>query len=311
MDRSIVIAVTDTGGAVREFSKGVKVNMKRELYSSFVSLSGEFICDREITAAQVCSVRLKVDGAVVFNGIPDKVEVFVQSGIRRISFVCRSYTSLTAQNEPEPGVINDVDLSQLVDSCLVHPEISVEQGTDVEDYIFVKSSSSLWDAIIAYNIKRQNRLPYIYDTNTIMSTKARSVKRSYAGEKLTNEGFGVNTMSMLSDVHMRIGNDEYQYSYDNPSAAAYRIKRSRYYELDFQWLQNIPQGLVYKVANSNRLRNIKYFEYCGFKNEQLFDVVSGTGTACDGMYINRVVLMADSKGIRTRVYCYDDDLGQR
>ncbi len=311
MDRTIKIAVADSSGTVREFAKGVKVVMKRELYLPYVSLSGEFICDTVITAAQICSVSLKLDGTVIFSGIPDRVEVFVQSGIRRISFVSRSYTSLTAQNEPEPGVISNVDLAGLVSSCLIHPQITVEQNTPSENYIYVKNSSSLWEAIIAYNIKRQNRLPYIYGTNTIMSTRANSTDRSYEGEQLLNEGFGVNTLNMLSDVHMRIGSDPYQYHYTNPYAAAYQIKRSRYYDLDYQWLHDIQQGLVYKTANSDRQRNVKFFEYASFKNEQLFDVVRSSGTSCDGMYINRVVFTADAKGLRTKVCCYDDDFGQR
>lgn len=311
MDRSITIVVTARDGVTREFSKGVKVIMKRELYSSFVSLNGVFICDKQIAVSQVCSVKLKVDGVVIFNGIPDKVSVYVQSGIKRLSFVCRSYTALTAQNEPKPGVINDVDLSGLVNGCLKHPQIKVEQGTAMESYIFVKSSSSLWDSIIAYNIKRQGRLPYIYDTNTIMSTTANSKKRSYLGEKLTNEGFEVNTLSMVSSVYMRLGNDEYQYHKDNPLAAMYSINRSRYYEMDYQWLHDADKGLAYKISNSNRLSKVKFFEYCSFNNEQLFDVVSGSGTECEGMFINRVVFTADAKGLRTRIYCYDDDFGQK
>lgn len=307
----IKIVVSDAGGVEREFSKGIKVNMVRDMYLPYVSLTGEFVCNSAITAAQVCAVKLKVGNDVVFSGIPDKVQVQVQRGIRRISFASRSYTSLAAQNEPEPGIISDVNLSSLVSSCLVHPMISVEQGTPVESYIYVKPSSSLWQAIVAYNIKKQNRLPYIFGTNTIMSTKANSTARSYSADRLTNEGFSVNTLNMLSELYMRIGNDQYQYHYTNPSAVDYKIMRTRYYELDYQWLHDIDQGLVYKAANSNRMRNVMFFEYSSFKNEQLYDVVGGTGTACDGMYINRVVLNADASGLRTRVSCFDDDFGQR
>lgn len=307
----IKIVITDENGVQREFTNGIRVVMRRELYASYVSLSGEFICDTEISASKICCIEMKLGSSTVFCGIPDRVEVHFRQAVRLISFSSRSYTSLTAQNEPQPGIISDVDLAGLVGSCLSHPKITVEQNTQVENYIFVKNSSSLWDAIVAYNIKRQNRLPYIYGTNKIMSTKAHSVTRNYGGEKILDAGFGVNTVSMLSDVHMRIGNDEYQYSYINPNAAAFGIKRSRYYELDYQWLHDIQQGLVYKVADSNRLSNVKFFEYASFRNEQLFDVVDGSGTACDGMYIDRVVFTADAKGMRTRVYCYADDLGQR
>lgn len=311
MVSGIKIVLSDPRGVEREFSKGIKVNMVRDMYLPYVSLTGEFVCDSAISAAQVCAVKLKIGSDVVFSGIPDKVQVQTRRGIRRISFASRSYTSLTAQNEPEPGIISDVNLSSLVSSCFVHPMISVEQNTPVESYIYVKASSSLWQAIVAYNIKKQNRLPYIYGTNTIMSTKANSVQRSYSGERLTNEGFSVNTLNMLSQLHMRIGSDQYQYHYTNPSAADYQIVRTRYYELDYQWLHDIDKGLVYKAANSNRLRNVMFFEYTSFKNEQLYDVVGGTGTACDGRYINRVEFTADAKGVRTCVYCFDDDLGQR
>ncbi len=311
MNREIKLVIIDSQGAQREFIYGIRAVMTRDMYLPYVSLSGEFVCDRELNASQVCAIMLKDDQTVIYKGIPDKVEVSTQNGIKRISFVSRSYTSLTAQNEPEPGVLNDVDLADLVSSCLNHPEITVEQNTPQEGYIYVKKSSSLWDAIVAYNIKRQNRLPYIYGANTIMSTKANSVSRSYTGEYIINSGFGVNTLNMYSDVHMRVGNDPYNYHYTNPSATDYKIKRSRYYDLDYQWLYNIPQGLEYKAANSNRKRNVRFFEYASFKNEQLFDTVSGSGTACDAMYINRVVFTADAKGLRTKIYCYADDFGQR
>lgn len=310
MSDNIKIAVLDQGGTEREFAKGIKVVMKRDIYVAYVSLSGEFICDSGISAAQVCRIRLKLGSSVIFSGIPDRVEVFMQGGVRRISFVSRSYTSLAMQNEHEPGIISDVDLDDLVSSCLVHPEITVEQNTPVENYIYVKQSSSLWDAIIAYNIKSRGRMPYIYGTGKIMSTKAHSAVRSYSGERLTGSGFAVNTQNMLSDVHMRIGSDQYQYSYANPLAPAYAIKRSRYYDLDYQWLYDITGGLEHKAAMSNRMCKADYFEYASFKNEQLYDTVAGSGTACDGKYIDRVVFTADSKGFRTKVYCFDDDYGQ-
>ena len=310
MSGNIKIAVLDQGGTEREFSKGIKVVMKRDIYVAYISLSGEFVCDSAITAAQVCKIRLKLGSSVIFSGIPDRVEVFFQGGVKRISFVSRSYTSLAMQNEHEPGIITDVDLASLVSSCLVHPEITVEQNTPVENYIYVKQSSSLWDAVIAYNIKSRGRMPYIYGTGTIMSTKANSAVRSYSGDTLIGSGFAVSTQNMLSDVHMRIGSDQYQYSYANPLAPAYAIKRSRYYDLDYQWLYDIDGGLEHKVAMSNRMCKANYFEYASFKNEQLYDTVSGSSTACDGMYIDRVVFTADSKGCRTKVYCFDDDYGQ-
>ena len=310
MPVNIKISVTDQGGTERDYSKGIKLVMKRDIYLAYISLSGEFICDTNITAAQVCRIRLKLGSSVIFSGIPDKVEVFMQGGVKRISFVSRSYTSLAMQNEHEPGIISNVDLDDLVSSCLVHPEITVEQNTPVENYIYVKQSASLWDAIIAYNIKSRGRMPYIYGTGKIMSTKAHSAVRSYTGEQLTGSGFSVSTLNMLSDVYMRIGSDQYQYSYSNPLAPAYAIQRSRYYDLDYQWLYDIVGGLEHKVAMSNRMCKANYFEYASFKNEQLYDTVSGTGTACDGKYIDRVVFTADAKGLRTKVYCFDDDYGQ-
>ncbi|MBQ2580892.1 MAG: hypothetical protein II574_04615, partial [Ruminococcus sp.] len=141
MPVNIKIAVTDQGGTEREFSKGIKLVMKRDIYLAYISLSGEFICDTNITAAQVCRIRLKLGSSVIFSGIPDKVEVFMQGGVKRISFVSRSYTSLAMQNEHEPGIISNVDLNDLVSSCLVHPEITVEQNTPVENYIYVKQSA--------------------------------------------------------------------------------------------------------------------------------------------------------------------------
>lgn len=307
----ITVAIVNGSGVLKEFDKGLEVKLERELYTPYVALSGEFVCDKAVTIAEICSLRLLWNNTVVFKGIPDKLSISHRNGVKRMSFSARSYTSLAAQNEPEPGIISDVDLAGLVGSCLVHPQISVEHNTPVENYIYVKPSSSLWEAIIAYNIKSLGRLPYIYGTNTIMSTKANSSAVSYSAAQLITEGIGINTVSMLSDVHMRIGSDQYQYSQVNASAQRFGIKRSRYYELDRQWLYDIDEGLLFKLANSNRRKEIRFFEYCGFSNEQLFDRVSSSGTGCDGMYINRVVLTSDRSGTRTRVYCYGDDLGQK
>ncbi len=70
--------------------------------------------------------------------------------------------------------------------------------------------------------------------------------------------------------------------------------------------------IVYFLAKyAAKLHLMTTVEYTSFKNEQLYDVVGGTGTACDGRYINRVEFTADAKGVRTCVYCFDDDLGQR
>lgn len=310
MSRNLTICTVSSAGTVKSFEKGIRLTMERELYLPYVRLSGEFVCDKAVTLGEICSIRLKWGNDDIFRGIPDKVYIYHKGGIKRISFVSRSYTSLAVQNEPEPGVISDVNMQQLVSSCLDHTEITVENNTPVENYIYVKPSSNLWEALTAYNIKKLGRLPYIHGANTIMSTKANSVSRSYLGQRLVTEGIGINTITMLSDVHMRLGDEQYQYNRTNPTAQTFKIKRSKYYELDYQWLHDPDEGLQYKLGSGDRKKNIKFFEYCDFLNEQLFDRVSESGTACDGMYINRVVLTADAKGQRTRVYCYDDAFGQ-
>lgn len=310
MSRSIKITAVDSSGTARDFQKGIKLVLKRELYTPFVSLSGEFICDSAVTAAQICELKLYISGEFIYHGIPDKVTVAKQGGLSRIVFSSRSYTSLTAQNEPEPGIMTDVTLSSLVRSSLDHPYIVVEENTPTENYISIKNTSTLWDAIIAYNLKQRSALPYIYARNTIMSTRARAVTRDYTGERILSEGFGVNTMAMLSDLHMRIGDGEYDHSFTNPYAASYKIIRSRYYDLDYQWLHDIDRGLAFKAATSNRKRNFCYFEYPSFRNEQLFDRVTSSGTVCDGKLINSVVITFDRHGARTRITCYEDDLGQ-
>lgn len=310
MDRA-VLSVTDAGGTVRRFSKGLRLNFRRELYTPYALLTGEFITDTAITAAQVCTVRLILGSSEVFCGLPDKVVLTREGGLGKISFTARSYTALTAQNEPEPGVISDIDLAGLVGSCLTHPYITAQQGTTVVNYIYVKPSSSLWEAVVAYNIKALGRLPYIRGTGTIMADKSASAVKSYNGAAILSSGGGVNTLSLLSDLHMRIGDGEYQYHYDNPAAVPYKIRRSRYYELDSQWLQNIPLGLEYKANASGKRCRYSFFSYAGYKGEELFDKVQSSGTACDGKYINGVSLTLDERGARTRIDCYDDPLGQR
>ena len=311
MDRPLKLVILDVNNIQRTFEKGIRLTMQRELYTPFAALNAEFVSPSSLNASRICSIKLLWGTDTVFHGIPDKVTMTTSAGMSLITVSARSYTSLTANNEPEPGIKSDVDLASLVTGCLPHPNITIETGTPVVNYIYVKPTSTLWSAIIAYNIKANDRLPYIHGTNKIMSTLSHSRQVDYTGVKLLSCGFGVNTLNMLSDVHMRIGDGTYDYNYNNPQTGKYSIKRSRYYELDRQWLYDMNKGLVYKTAISNQKRNFSFFEYPSFANEQLFDRVVNTSTDCDSKYINAVFMTADSKGVRTKISCYDDDLGQK
>lgn len=311
MYRPLKLVILDENNTPLTFEKGIRLTMQRELYTPFTALNAEFVSESSLNASRICSIKLLWGEQTVFHGIPDKAAVTTSSGMNLITLSARSYTSLTANNEPEPGIKSDVDLNSLVTGCLTHPDITIETGTPVVNYIYVKPTSTLWSAIIAYNLKARDRLPYIHGTNKIMSTLSLSRRVDYTGVKLLSQGTGVNTMNMLSDVHMRIGDGTYDYNYNNPQSVKYSIKRSRYYEMDRQWLYDINKGLVYKTALSNQKRNYAFFEYPSFADEQLFDRVSNTATQCDNKYINAVFLTADSKGIRTRISCYNDDLGQK
>lgn len=280
----------------------------RERYTPYTQCSGTVIADFELAA--VCSVELYYNNTLLHRGMADDLSKTFKDGRCFISFLSRGYTMLLGQNEPEPGLIADSNLSSLMNSNTAIPNVQWQSDTENVGYIFVKEKSTIWDAVCAYAYKAYKNYPFITDTNTVsVSLPKVETRINYNNETIVSMGETVSTSGIISRVYMKDINDEYSYSRDNSISSQYNIVREKYYALDQQWLASPDDGLQSKLRYSDKARNAVYITYVGHKFENLMNRaiynLDGVGFM-QAEYISGVIFYGNKNGVFTKITVYRD-----
>lgn len=292
--------------------KCVNFSFKKELYTPYTVAVGVFLMPEiDVDFSDISGISFYVNETRIHFGMPDRVNVFRRNGLEYVSILSRSHTMLLGQNEPEPGVISNVTLAQLITSNIQSDYISAQENTQNQDYIFVKEKSTIWDAINIYALKTYNTVPYIKGYNTVMVTADNAAEVDYSNAKIIGFGGGKDTTLALSDIYMsEFEQDTYPYEATNAALEQMNIRRKRYYAMDKQWLQSPLTGLKYKLRFSRRKSAFVNFSYAGFQNEDIMQKVTNLDPRFNGKFINALSVTGNSGGIFTQVCCYDDYYGQ-
>lgn len=282
-------------------SKCVSLHFEKERYTPYTTASGVFICEQELD--YISKLRLFLDGKGVHYGPVDSFERYVEGGISYIKFSSRGFSMGLSQNQPMPGMNLNVNLETLIDNNITIPYVTCEADTEVANYIFVKETSSLWDAVVALGQKVAGTYPYIYGENVIRLTRHESEAFDVFSHKIIREGFGVKLLNVVSDYHMKDTEDAYSYNYTNTVASNYEIVRHKYISLDRQWLSDPDSGLMHKGKFSGKGIKYSYLKLSGYCPVELRQNVLKGETEKE---ISRFSIDYNKNGFSTTLWFYED-----
>lgn len=282
-------------------SKCVNLHFEKERYTPYTTATGIFVC--EFDTDFISKVRIFLNEKGVHYGPIDSFEHYKEGGISYIKFSSRGFSMGLSQNQPMPGMNLNVNLQSLIDQNITIPYVTCEADTEVANYIFVKESSSLWDAVVALGQKVEGTYPYIEGENEIRLSKKDTEAFDISSFKVTKEGFGVKLLNVVSDYHMKDTEDAYSYNYTNNVAADYEIVRHKYINLDRQWLSDPDSGLMHKGKFSGKGIKYSYLKVAGYCPVDLRQSIILSETEKE---LSRFSVDFNKNGFFTTLWFYED-----
>ena len=160
MSTASINLYSNESGSEISLSQCINLHFEKERYTPYTTASGIFVCDKNID--YISKIRVFLDEKGVHYGPVDSFERYTEGGIGYVKFSSRGFSMGLSQNQPLPGMNLNVNLQTLIDNNITIPYVTCEADTEVTNYIYVKESSSLWDAIVALCQKITGPYPYIY-----------------------------------------------------------------------------------------------------------------------------------------------------
>lgn len=276
--------------------------LEREIYTPYSEMTAVFLAE-EIRYDNVLRIGLVWEDCEIFLGLADRVEQFMQGGVRFVRVKARSFGALLVQNELEQGLHANLTIGQLVQGFYEFKHLTY-QDDDRTGYIFVRDGTSLWDCIVHFGYKLTGKHPYAAE-NEIRLTLPEDATVHTVGEAVS---FGTvyDTTKLVSHYHMEdIAGNPNVYEEENQAAIGAEIVRNKQISFDQQYLSEPGKALSFRNKFSQRGWKAKFVEYAGFENEMLGDRVS-FGQFLENGVVCRVRFSFGRSGWRTRLWVYED-----
>lgn len=287
-------------------SNVISFNLVKDVYIPYTSLSVRFTIPRPWDVFGISQVWFHINDRPVHHGLADKTQITQYAGKNEISLCSRGFTSLLAQNQLPPGMIQNVSVDDIITGYYTLPYVTHEANNDKSNYIYVKNGSSLWDGVVNLTYKLNGTYPYIRDRNCVRITlESEPLTFSCNESDIIAVTDGQYTQRMVSHVNMADLSDSYDtYFTSDNDAADFNIVRHRVKELDKQFLYNPQQAVEFadKFAKRAMLRHGCIYSGCNF--EDLNDIIE-IGTDFSGR-IGRIEVNGSSEGVFTEVSAYND-----
>lgn len=288
-----------------ETRKIFSFSFAKEIYTPYTQISAVF--DGEGLIPEDCTeVFFYIDERLVHHGLPDQVKVIRENGAVRGTVSSRGFTSLLLENQLAPGFYMNLSINSLVDDFFRIPNITHEDSSADSGYIYVKSSSVMWDGVVNLAYKLNRQYPYIRGTNRIMISPVEDrILFVYGDDYLTSAGSEMVSKKISSDFHMGDLSGNYgSFDYTFPDAKELNIVRHKYFELDKRFLYDPDSASEYRGMLASRGWRRIFCSYNGYSGEDLGDelLIEGAGSGT----ISRVKVTGDEKGIQTELSIYRD-----
>ena len=276
----------------------------KDVYTPYVYFEAKFLSS-VFDVRKYSRLEFRIVSTLMHVGRIDSIDVKRKDNKCIVTVKSKGFTSLLCQNQPTPGMLTDIDLGGIIALCPDIPYISYK-NSDVENYMYIKEGSTIWDAICNLAYRQTGIHPYIIDTNTVRITKKEPSREFTLTEPIILEtGVIHDSTRIISDIHMQDTEGNYDvYSKKNTAAAERNIVRHKQIPLDYQFLSDPEKALDYRFAYSMRGSVCNYVRYVGFHFQDLFDIVNYPGFT--GKPIHRLELMFDGSNLMTTVGIYND-----
>lgn len=302
----VQLVLTDINGTSHVSEKSLSFRFEKEYYTPYASLNAVFIFANTIT--KITDVKLYINTKLIHHGFVDTADISVISnGSVKVRVSSKSYTYMLIQNQLEPGLKSNISLNSLMDSFIAIPNITHENNSDTQNYIFVKNNSNMWDAVENLCFKLNGGTPYIEGTNNVRITlKEPAVTQTFNNSNVISYGMLNDYTKILSDIHMQDVNNTYNvYNMSNSVAYQYNIVRHKHIELDKQYLSDPDSALTFRINHSMENCFSYYAQYQGYNGEDLNDNFA-ISSVMNMARINRVLVTGGSNGIVTKLFAYFD-----
>ena len=301
-----VLTVKTSDGTVLAESGVLSFLFTKDMYTPYTTLIARAAAERD-SYGEAAEVLLTIDGRTVHHGLADSIRWEKAGGERFLSVSSRGFTSLLVQNQIEPGLKMNISFNMLMDDYYTLPYVTHENNSDDSSYIYVRPNTSMWDAAANLSYKLLGTYPYIRGTNTVMISPAASPQSfDLSGESLISSGTELTGSRLASGYHMAdIGGSYGTFDLADSDAAALKIVRNKYFDLDMRFLYSPQQALVYRDKYDFRGYERVYGSYSGYKGEDISDRV--TFGAVSGERIGSLMIRGSSHGIITETGVYRDN----
>lgn len=276
----------------------------KEIYTPYVYFEGKYLSSAN-EISQINRIEFWIYKIMFHSGIVDSIDICRKDNRNVIHVKSKSFTSLLCQNQPEPGMLKDVDLAKLISTYSDIPYITCEDSA-VENYINIKDGATVWDAICNLGFRQTGFYPYIEGANKVKITPKKFYRWNYYENKdVLAAGVNHDFTRIISHIHMQDVSGEYNvYNKANAEAVSRNIIRHKQIPLDRQFLYNPESALDYKLNYGMRGNVFYYIKYMGYNYEDLFDLFSYGNFS--GKKVHKVDVVFNSGKLVTLLESYDD-----
>ena len=302
---NIRLVIRDSSGASFASDNVLRFTFRKDAYVPYTALTVRAVMDADITDA--AEVKLYIGSRLIHHGLADSVRSVYSGGKRIVLASSRGFTSLLCQNQIPPGLKTGVSLNSLMNGYYLLPNVTHEDNSDVDNYIYVDKNSTMWDGIANLCFRLNGRYPYIRGANNVRITPVAPPRMfEYTASQLLSTGTELTGRRLISNFHMADIAGEYgTYELQDDDAISMKVIRHKFFDLDMEFLRDPDNALVYRDNIASRGKKHIFCSYSGYNGEDLSDVLSfGAYTE---KRISTLKVTGSSSGVITEVGFYEDN----
>ncbi|MDE5582916.1 MAG: hypothetical protein K2J08_04350 [Ruminococcus sp.] len=301
---NITLVLKNSDGTETEFDKILSFAFRKDIYQPYTSLSVKTSAET-FSPENISEVKFFIDGRLIHHGLSDNITFTKISGGAVVSVSSRGFTSMLIQNQIATGLKSNISINTLMDGFYSLPYVTHEDNSKTS-YIFVKSSSSMWDGIVNLSYKVCGTYPYIRGTNCVRMTAFENPSAfAYQDSEIISRGISETGRKLVSHFHMSdIEGNFGEFEIEDNDVKSLNIVRHRFIELDRQFLYNPQQALEYRSAYASRGRKRIFCTYSGYRGEDLYDTADFGSVS--GERIGAVIISGNGSGVVTEISVYRD-----
>lgn len=291
-------------GTVLTMGNCITFSLLRDRYLPYAILNVKLLCDAQLETPPI-RAQFWLDGMLLHDGIVRSCQARHVGNRLVLEITARGFTEALLHNQLVPGLHTHVTLASLMTTYAL-PNVTYENIAEEINYVYVKENAAMWETVAAYNYKFNHGYPYVTLCNHLrLSPKPDQTPLQLPAHAVIETACGGDSSTLISRIDMANIDGVYgTHTYTNPEATARKIVRVKQISMDRQFLHVPLEALTYRTAYSNRRLVQKSVSYQGYCGEDLEDCVALEGFVAG--HVSRILLIGDTKGLRTTDTLYFD-----